>query len=77
VRLAHQFAMESDLVTADCIEATEFPELSGKYRVYSVPKTMINGRRSVEGALPEEFYLDGVLRMLGSSAGSDQETSNS
>ena len=39
--------MESDLCTADCIEATEFPELSGKYRVYAVPKTMINGRRSL------------------------------
>jgi Thioredoxin domain len=74
VRLAHQFAMESDLCTADCIEATEFPELSGKYRVYAVPKTMINGRRSVEGALPEEFFLDGVLRMLESSVGSDAES---
>ncbi len=65
--------MESDLITADCIEATEFPELTDKYRVYAVPKTVINERRSVEGALPEEFFLDGILRMLESSDGSDTE----
>jgi len=65
VRLAHRFALESDLVRADCIEATEFPELAGRYRVLAVPKTVINETESVEGALPEEFFLEEILRRLG------------
>jgi Thioredoxin domain len=64
VRLAHRFALESDMVKADCIEAVEFPDLAGKYRVHAVPKTVINETASVEGALAEEFFLDEVLRRL-------------
>ena len=64
MRLAHRFAMENDLVTADCVEATEFPDLAGKYRVYAVPRTVINQGAFVEGALPEEFFLDGILKAV-------------
>jgi Thioredoxin domain len=64
VRLAHSFALENDLIQADCIEATEFPDLAARYRVYAVPKTVINGLASIEGALPEEFFLDEVLKAL-------------
>jgi len=65
--------MESDLITADCVEATEFPDLAGKYRVYAVPKTVINERRFVEGSLPEEFFLDEILKTLESPIGSGTE----
>ena len=61
MRLAHQFAMESDQVTADCIEATEFPDLVTLYRVQAVPKTVINAEQAFEGALPESYFLDAVL----------------
>ena len=61
MRLAHQFAFESEQVTADCIEATEFPELATKYQVYAVPRTVVNGERFIEGALPEEMFLDSIL----------------
>lgn len=64
MRLAQSFALESDLVQADCIEATEFPDLASRYRVYAVPKTVINGLASIEGSLPEEFFLDEVLKAL-------------
>jgi hypothetical protein len=64
VRLAQSFALESDLIQADCIEATEFPDLASRYRVYAVPKTVINGVASIEGSLPEEFFLDEVLKAL-------------
>ncbi len=64
MRLAHRFAMENDLIKSDCIESTEFPELAGKYRVYAVPKTVINDGASIEGSLPEEFFLDGILKTL-------------
>jgi hypothetical protein len=68
VRLAQQFAIENELIRADAIEATEFPELSGLYRVYAVPKTVINGEASIEGALPEAFFLDRVLEAASDSA---------
>ena len=53
--------MENDQISADCIEATEFPDLAGRYRVYAVPKTVINQQKFIEGSLPEEPFLDGVL----------------
>ena len=48
-------------MTADCIEATEFPELATEYQVYAVPRTVVNGERFIEGALPEEMFLDSIL----------------
>jgi len=64
VRLAQQFAVENEFIRADCIESTEFPELAGMYRVYAVPKTVINAATSIEGALPEGFFLDKVLEAV-------------
>lgn len=71
MRLAHRFAMENDLIQADCIESTEFPDLAGKYRVYAVPKTVINEAASLEGALPESFFLEGILKALEPAAGAE------
>ena len=56
--------MENELIRADCIESTEFPDLAGKYRVYAVPKTVINEVASIEGALPENFFLDEILKTI-------------
>jgi Glutaredoxin-like domain protein len=54
VILAHQMAMESKLVTADMVEATEFPELANRFNVSGVPQTTINlGAGTVIGAYPE------------------------
>lgn len=61
MRLAHQFAMESEHVTADCIEATEFPDLVAQYRVHAVPKTVINQKETLEGSMPEGHFLDMIL----------------
>lgn len=57
VLLAHQFAMESDMVTADMVEATEFPDMAIKYSVMGVPRTVINETVYQEGAAPEGFLL--------------------
>lgn len=57
VVLAHQLAMESDLITADMVEATEFPHLSMKYQVQGVPRTVINDDFHLEGAAPEQMLL--------------------
>ena len=53
------------MVRADCVEATEFPELASRYGVYAVPKTVINEEFFIEGALPEKFFLEGILKNLG------------
>ena len=67
MRLAHRFALENDLVTADAVEASEFPDLAGQYGVYAVPKTVINAGASIDGALPETFFLDKVMEAAGIS----------
>lgn len=64
MRLAHQFAMENDLIRVDMVEATEFPHLVQRYGVRGVPKTVVNERVSIEGALPEPAYVDQVLQAL-------------
>ncbi|RMD96014.1 MAG: glutaredoxin [Calditrichaeota bacterium] len=64
VFLAHQFAMESDKVTADMVEATEFPHLANRYEVMGVPKTVANDRPAAEGALPEPHFLDHILNAI-------------
>jgi predicted DsbA family dithiol-disulfide isomerase len=64
VSLAQRFALENDLVQADCIESTEFPELAAKYRVYAVPRTVINGDAAIEGSMPEENFLESILKSL-------------
>ena len=64
MRLAYSFAMENDLIRADAIETTEFPELSTQYRVFAVPRTVINGGAFIEGSLPENFFLDAVLKAI-------------
>ena len=69
MRLAYEFAMENDLIRADAIEATEFPDLSTRYRVMAVPRTVINDTSFVEGALPEAAFLDGILKTLEPPAG--------
>jgi predicted DsbA family dithiol-disulfide isomerase len=58
-------AVESARVTADVIEASEFPELIQRYGVRGVPKTMINGTVGVEGAVPEAALLQRVRDALG------------
>lgn len=61
VTTAHRMAVESPLVTATCIEATEFPELSRQFRVTGVPKTVAN-EIEIVGALPEEDFVAGLLK---------------
>jgi len=57
-------AVAADRVKAECIEATEFPELSQRYRVMAVPKIVINDKVQFEGALPEPQFLAAVLKAV-------------
>jgi len=59
--LAHKFAMESDLIKADVIDASEFPHLGFKYGIMGVPKTVINEKIEFAGVLPEDLFLEHIL----------------
>ena len=54
-------AYHSAHITAACVEATEFMELSRKYRVTGVPKTIINGTAEIMGAVPEDVFVKAVV----------------
>ena len=62
---SHKFAIESDLITADMVEAIEFPHLSNKYGVHGVPRTVINEEFHQEGAVPEPLMLAKLLEAAG------------
>ncbi len=65
VMVAHQMALESPLVQAEMVEASEFPELAERYEVSGVPHTTINdGAGMMVGAAPEEHLLAEILRTL-------------
>ena len=64
VLAAFKFAIINENITADCIEATEFQELSMKYHVQGVPKTVINDTIDVIGAVPEKMLLEKVKEAI-------------
>jgi len=64
VFMGHQLAMANDFITADMVEATEFPHLAYKYGVRGVPRVVINENVHFEGALPEHLYIEKVLEAL-------------
>ena len=65
VRLAHKFAMESENIRADMVEAIEFPQLANKHAVYGVPRTVINESVHQEGAVPEPLLLAKLQEAIG------------
>ncbi len=64
VVLAHHIAYHSPKVTADMVEASEFPQLSVKYNVMGVPRTVINETEHLEGAAPENMLIDKIKEVL-------------
>jgi len=64
VHIAHQMAVENEKIKADMIEAIEFPHLAQKYGVVGVPKTIINEKREIVGAVPEEVFMEEIKRAL-------------
>jgi hypothetical protein len=63
--LAHHLAIASDMVTADMVEATEFPHLAQKYQVMGVPRSVINETVHQEGAAPEPMLLERLKEAVG------------
>jgi len=61
---AHMLAMENEHITSDVVEISEFPTMAQKYSVMGVPRTVINEKHSFEGALPEEMFVEEVLKAV-------------
>jgi glutaredoxin-like protein len=59
--MAHMFALENDLISADAIDANEFPQLAIKYGIMGVPKIVVNEKVEFVGAVPENMFLEQVL----------------
>jgi glutaredoxin-like protein len=70
VTLAHRMAQANNLITATCVEATEFMDLSRTFRVNGVPKTVVNSSIEILGALPEAEFVRAVI---GHSAATTKE----
>ena len=66
VLLAHQMAMENpQMIIAEGVEATEFPDLANQFNVRGVPQTVINaGKGMVVGAVPEQNLVAEIMRAL-------------
>jgi glutaredoxin-like protein len=65
---AHKMAMESPLVEAEMVEATEFPELSKRYGIMGVPDTVINhGAGKIVGAVPDGRLMIEIKKALAKS----------
>ena len=61
VTLAHEIAWANPNVTAYAVEATEYPDLARRYHVTGVPKTIINDRVEILGAVPEDAFIEQTL----------------
>jgi hypothetical protein len=58
-------AIENEYITADMVEATEFPHLAINYQVRGVPRTVINETHFVDGMVPEAVMVQQTLLALG------------
>jgi hypothetical protein len=50
-------------ITASSIEATEFMDLTRRFRVTGVPKTIVNDTVEIMGALPEGMFVRAALQI--------------
>ncbi len=60
---AFKFAMENSLITAETVNAQEFPHLTQRYNVFAVPKVVINETVQFEGAIPETMFLEKIINL--------------
>ena len=73
VTLAHRLAVEHPLIQATCVEATEFMDLSRRFNVTGVPKTVVNESIEILGALPEDQFVRTILGASARAAGESTE----
>jgi predicted DsbA family dithiol-disulfide isomerase len=62
--LAHKLAIENEHITADVVEVSEFIDMAQRYQVRGVPKTVVNDRIEIIGAVPEPRFIQEVLKAI-------------
>lgn len=61
-------AVESERVTADVVEISEFPDMARRYSVSGVPKIVINDQLELVGAQVEQTLLRAVAEVANGGA---------
>jgi glutaredoxin-like protein len=61
VVMAHEMAWANPQITAYAVEATEFPDLTRRYHVTGVPKTVVQNGVEILGAIPEDDFVRQAL----------------
>ena len=62
--MAHKLAIENEHITADVIEVSEFIDMAQRYQVRGVPKTVVNDRIEIVGAVPEPRFIQEVMKAI-------------
>jgi glutaredoxin-like protein len=60
--LGYRLAMQSENIRCDVVEISEFPYLSQKYGVMSVPRIVVNDTWSLNGAVSEMVLVEEILK---------------
>ena len=66
--MANRMALASPRVRSVVVEANEYPELSSRFQVQGVPRTVVNRSGSFVGALPEAIFVESVLKLAANEA---------
>ena len=66
--MANRMARASAKVRSVVVEANEYPELSDRFQVQGVPRTVVNRSGSFVGALPEVMFVESVLKLASNEA---------
>jgi glutaredoxin-like protein len=61
--MANRMALTSPRVRSVVVEANEFADLSRRFQVEGVPRTVVNRSGSFVGALPETMFVESVLQL--------------
>lgn len=64
-RLSNQAAIINPLISSETIESLEFQELTNKYEVFGVPKTILNETVTIEGLSPIEMFVEKLFEAEG------------
>jgi len=64
MRLAHQLAIESDHITGDVVDVTDFPRLVEKHKILAAPTVVVNETYHFYGALDEARFVQHVLKAV-------------
>ncbi len=64
VRLAHIMAILNENIDGEGIEAMEFRDLSIKFNVSGVPKTVVNSKHEFVGMMPPEAAINEIKKAL-------------